>query len=375
MSKKTPEIVLTGGPCAGKTTGLNYISEKLRDRGFRVFLVPEAATMIINPGVPDISDIAKNHPEKYFKVEESMLLLQRALRAEFNRLAGIFESEKRVIIFDRAEMDVKAYMPDFLFEAMLRDLKLDLYDVRDSYDGVIHLVTAANGAEKFYTLGNNKARRETLEEAGAADERTKNVWIGHSHLKIINNSAAGFEAKMKRALQSASRILGIPVPIEIERKFLLGILPDFNILELQNVQKICIEQMYLISSSNEQIRIRKRSQGDSATYYKTVKSKISPAVRYETEETISAKEYIKLRELMIPGSKIIRKYRYCFVYKDQYFEMDAIIEPVRQIPLYLLEIELTEENDKVEIPPFLDVKKEVTADERYSNYALALGQI
>ncbi|MEK7123419.1 MAG: AAA family ATPase [Patescibacteria group bacterium] len=375
MSKKTPEIVLTGGPCAGKTTGLNYISEKLRDRGFRVFLVPEAATMIINPGVPDISDIAKNHPEKYFKVEESMLLLQRALRAEFNRLAGIFESEKRVIIFDRAEMDVKAYMPDFLFEAMLRDLKLDLYDVRDSYDGVIHLVTAANGAEKFYTLGNNKARRETLEEAGAADERTKNVWIGHSHLKIINNSAAGFEAKMKRALQSASRILGIPVPIEIERKFLLGILPDFNILELQNVQKICIEQMYLISSSNEQIRIRKRSQGDSATYYKTVKSKISPAVRYETEETISAKEYIKLRELMIPGSKIIRKYRYCFVYKDQYFEMDASIEPVRQIPLYLLEIELTEENDKLEIPPFLDVKKEVTADERYSNYALALGQI
>lgn len=373
MSKKVPEIVLTGGPCAGKTTGLNYISEKLRDRGFRVFLVPEAATMTINPGVPDISSIATREPEKYFQIEKCMLLLQRALRKERNRLAGIFENEKRVIIFDRAEMDVKAYMPDFLFEAMLRDLRLDLYDVRDSYDGVIHLVTAANGAEQFYTLENNKARRETLEEAKAADELTKNAWIGHSHLKIINNSAAGFEAKMKRTLQAASRILGIPVPIEIERKFLLGILPDFNISELRNVQKIYIEQMYLISSSDEQIRIRKRSQGDSTTYYKTVKSKISPAVRYETEETISAKEYIKLRELTIPGSKIIKKYRHCFVYKDQYFEMDAIIEPARQFPLCLLEIELTEENDKVEIPPFLDVKKEVTDDERYSNYALATG--
>lgn len=372
MSKKVPEIVLTGGPCAGKTTGLNYISEKLRDRGFRVFLVPEAATMIINPGVPDISVIAGNEFEKYFKIEESMLLLQRALRKEFNRLAGIFENEKRVIVFDRGEMDVKAYIPDSFFEAMLRDLKLDLYDVRDSYDGVIHLVTAASGAEQFYTLENNKARRETFEEAKNADERTKNAWIGHSHLKIINNSAADFEAKMKRTLQAASRILGIPVPIEIERKFLLGILPDFSILELRNAQKIYIEQMYLTSLGSEQVRIRKRSQEGSDTYYKTVKSKISPAVRYETEETISAKEYLKLRELIIPGSKIIRKYRYCFVYKDQYFEMDAIIEPVQRFPLCLLEIELTEENDKVEIPPFLDVKKEVTDDDRYSNYALAM---
>lgn len=75
---------------------------------------------------------------------------------------------------------------------------------------------------------------------------------------------------------------------------------------------------------------------------------------------------------MIPGSKIIRKYRYCFVYKDQYFEMDAIIEPVQRFSLCLLEIELTEENDKVEIPSFLDVKKEVTDDDRYSNYALAM---
>lgn len=372
MSKKVPEIVLTGGPCAGKTTGLNYISEKLKDRGFRVFLVPEAATMIINPGVPDISAIAAKEPEKYFKIEESMFLLQRALRKEFNRLAEIFENEKRVIIFDRAEMDVKSYIPEPRFEAMLRDLKLDLRDVRDSYDGVIHLVTAASGAEQFYTLENNKARRETFKEAIAADERTKNAWIGHPHLKIINNSAADFEAKMKRTLQAASRILGIPVPIEIERKFLLGILPDFSISELRNAQKIYIEQMYLTFSGNEQVRIRKRSQNGSDAYYRTVKSKISPAVRYETEEAISAKEYLKLRELIIPGSKIIRKYRYCFVYKDQYFEMDAIIEPVQRFPLYLLEIELTEENDKVEIPPFLDVKKEVTADERYSNYALAM---
>jgi hypothetical protein len=32
------------------------------------------------------------------------------------------------------------------------------------YDGVFHLVTAAIGAEKFYTLANNTARSETPEQ-------------------------------------------------------------------------------------------------------------------------------------------------------------------------------------------------------------------
>ena len=33
------------------------------------------------------------------------------------------------------------------------------------YDLVLHLVTAANGAEKYYTLENNAARSESVELA------------------------------------------------------------------------------------------------------------------------------------------------------------------------------------------------------------------
>ena len=45
------KIVLTGGPCAGKTTALDRLSAYLRERGFRVFTVPEAATMLFSNGV------------------------------------------------------------------------------------------------------------------------------------------------------------------------------------------------------------------------------------------------------------------------------------------------------------------------------------
>jgi hypothetical protein len=50
--------------------------------------------------------------------------------------------------------------------------------IRDS-DMVIHLVTAADGAEEFYTLENNAARTETPQVAKMLDKMTQGVWNGH----------------------------------------------------------------------------------------------------------------------------------------------------------------------------------------------------
>lgn len=43
-------ICLTGGPCAGKTTALSTIQEKLVTQGFKVLMVPEAATLMMKGG-------------------------------------------------------------------------------------------------------------------------------------------------------------------------------------------------------------------------------------------------------------------------------------------------------------------------------------
>jgi len=40
-------IVLTGGPCGGKSTAMAHISDRLASLGFRVYRVPEAATLLI----------------------------------------------------------------------------------------------------------------------------------------------------------------------------------------------------------------------------------------------------------------------------------------------------------------------------------------
>jgi len=50
------------------------------------------------------------------------------------------------------------------------------------YDSIIHLVTAADGAESFYTLENNVARYEDVPTAIKVDQNLQNAWKGHPHL-------------------------------------------------------------------------------------------------------------------------------------------------------------------------------------------------
>ena len=45
------KIVLTGGPCAGKTTALSWIQNNLPKYGYTVLYVPETATELIGGGV------------------------------------------------------------------------------------------------------------------------------------------------------------------------------------------------------------------------------------------------------------------------------------------------------------------------------------
>ncbi|CAN0311784.1 unnamed protein product [Discosporangium mesarthrocarpum] len=45
------KFVMTGGPCAGKTTAMEAVSSHFKEKGFRVFTVPEAATLLFNNGI------------------------------------------------------------------------------------------------------------------------------------------------------------------------------------------------------------------------------------------------------------------------------------------------------------------------------------
>ena len=64
---------------------------------------------------------------------------------------------------------------------MIKTADMSIVSLRDKrYDGVFHLVTAADGAKDFYTLENNKVRRETLAEAIELDKKNSSCMGGTS---------------------------------------------------------------------------------------------------------------------------------------------------------------------------------------------------
>lgn len=68
--------------------------------------------------------------------------------------------EKILIVCDRGVLDSEAFLSELEFQFLMKEIGVNEIELRDNYDAVFHLVSAAKGAEQFYTLENNKARSE-----------------------------------------------------------------------------------------------------------------------------------------------------------------------------------------------------------------------
>lgn len=356
-SYKLWEFVLTGGPCAGKTTALSVIEQVLTAKGYKVMIVPETATELINSGITPW-ELGQN-------VFQDILTNRSLNKEKTTREAARILCKDTVIIYDRGLMDGKAYTELENFIEILSHNLITYTDARDQYDAVFHLVTAAEGAEESYTLANNKARTETPEQARKADLKTRNAWVGHPHLRVIDNSTP-FKEKIDRLIKEVFSVMGLPVPVEIERKYLIK-KPDLAMLETtEGVVKTNILQTYLKTTTpGIERRVRQRGDGSSFSYYYTEKITLSDLSRQETERKITVQEYLSF---LLEGEKKLRKDRYCFVYENQYFELDIYPDWEDEA---ILEIELTEETQEVDIPNWIQVIREVTGDFNYKNVNLA----
>ena len=355
------KIVITGGPCAGKSTAMSWIQNAFTQMGYTVLFVPETATELITGGVAPWT-CGTNC--EFQKCQMSMQIHKEKV---FEQAAKTMDAPKVLLVCDRGALDNKAYMNDLEFAEVLEFLGTNPIDLRDKYDAVFHLVTAAKGAEEFYTTSNNTARTETVAEAAALDDKLIAAWTGHPHLRVIDN-ASNFEDKMKRLIAEITSFLGEPEPLETERKFLIEY-PDMKWLgSIPNCQRVEIIQTYLKADDKEEIRVRQRGMDGHYIYYQTIKRKISSLKRVEIERRLSESEYIRLLMNADTTMRQIRKDRYCLTYENQYFEIDVY-------PFWndkaIVEIELSDENAEIRFPEQIKVIKEVTDDDSYKNAALA----
>lgn len=355
------KIVITGGPCAGKTTAMSWIQSNFTKLGYTVLFVPETATELITGGVAPWT-CGSN-----VEYQKCQMKLQLEKEKIFEQGAISMPVEKVLIVCDRGALDNKAYMTDLDFSCVLEALGCNEVELRDNYDAVFHLVTAAKGSEQFYTTANNAARTETVEQAAALDDKLIAAWTGHPHLRIIDNTT-DFEDKLKRLIAEISSFLGEPEPYEIERKFLIEY-PDVSALEkLPNCQRVEIIQTYLTAPDGGESRVRQRGIDGNYIYFQTTKKKITELKRVEVERRLSKDEYLRLLMDADPACRPIRKTRYCLTFDNQYFEIDVY-------PFWknkaILEIELADESAEIRFPAQIKVIGEVTDDDSYKNASLA----
>lgn len=365
--KEVHWLVLTGGPCSGKTTALSKIARELSLKGYKVYLVDEAATRIINSGI-SLEMTPGVTPVDLYDFQSYIAFNQVVSESTIEDAIQKTNHDRIVVICDRGLIDGAAYIDSERFNQILDELGTTEAEAKSSYDGVIHLVTAANGAEKYYNLSTNKARKETPEEARKLDESTLHAWMNHPRKKVIDNSTS-FKKKMDRVMDAVYFLLGVPIPIDIYKKYLVE-MPDLDKLQNEfNSSKVDIIRTYLLNkdNSNERSIIQRGSFGNFAFYY-TEKRHFNGYDRIEVERMLSAKEYTTLISQADTRLKQISKTRYCFIWNNMYYELDVF-------PFWsdraILKIQPTDKGPKMEIPQFLRVIEDITDNMSYTNYSLA----
>lgn len=194
------KIVLTGGPCAGKTSAIQRIRERFETKGYAVLSVSEAATELIFGGVAPWTCRTSDNYQKWqmkLQIEKEKIFYDAALD---------MPAENILILCDRGIMDNRAYMDEESFWEMFGDMGLDEEMVYKEYDAIFHLDTAAKGVKQYYTLSNNGARKESASEAAALDDRILAAWEKHPYRVIIDNST-DFEGKIGRLIHAIEEFL------------------------------------------------------------------------------------------------------------------------------------------------------------------------
>ena len=359
------KIVLTGGPCAGKTTALVRVIEHFSSLGYKVFTIPEVPTLFTQAGM---NYLTKNQGF-FYEGEKATLEIQMAQEDKFLRMAQ--ECNKPcLIVCDRSAMDISAYMRPDTWQSITRAVGTSTPELRDRYDAVLHLVSAADGAEQYYTTANNAQRYEQMNEEGlriarGLDKKVIKAWTGHPHLRVINNHD-DFDCKMNRVIMEISNVLGLPQPIVEERKYIVELTGELPEDCIQSE----ITQTYLQGEAGAEIRLRKRGWGQKQVYVHTTKKKTSENEELVTERQINLSLYEMMLSLADPQRCTIHKQRNSFIWKGQYFEVDIYQGCLEG--LVILETKGIAEGEPVKFPPFLKVIKDVTGNEEYYNYTLAL---
>ena len=198
--KNIIKIVITGGPCAGKTKSIDFLKQHFENQGRNVFIIPETSTEIMrigfkwwNKSVP--VNVYQNLIFKY-QLEKENIVLDTIINSSIDNV---------VVLFDRGLLDGKAYMDYEDYNKMIKEYNLSYNDLYNRYDIVIYLQSVAIKYPELFSNENNELRKSNLLQAINFDNQVKNIWQYHKNFIEIE-SCISYENKKNIILEKIKRL-------------------------------------------------------------------------------------------------------------------------------------------------------------------------
>ena len=216
----------------------------------------------------------------------------------------------------------------------------------------------------FVEVSPYEQERRIAETRAKVAEMYKAMWI-----PMENRYHEAFRVKEGCDMVITSGAPQPAPPLEIERKWLIR-MPDLVLLREKAERVIAMEQVYLKGGApGVSMRVRKSVEGETVTYHRNEKQRLSDTVRIEREEEVDEQHYKILLGFADPKLRKIEKTRYCVPLEG------GLTAEIDVFPFWddraFCETELPTEDTPVTLPNWLDVVREVTEDKRYTNLALA----
>jgi len=162
--------------------------------------------------------------------------------------------------------------------------------------------------------------------------------------------------------------------VETERKYLIKH-PDLaHLRTLDGCRVLAMRQTYLDRLPDEpqtERRVRTITENGVTSYVYTKKSPRVYLSRFEDEREVSREEYDLLRK---DAYSELLKTRYAFPFAGHVMEID-VYPPEIGGEIFegyaILEVEMSDPDEAVEFPDYLEIVREVTDDRKYHNKTLA----
>lgn len=193
------KILITGGPCAGKTSSINEIKKYYEKKNYNVLIVPETPTALITGGIT---------PKEIGNMNFIKLVInvQMKLQQYYQEKANQINENKVIIIFDGCPIDCLKFISREEFDNLIKEYDLSFEKIINEYDGIIHLESVANRFPEMYSTETNKARGTDEVIAAKREDLLLKVYDKCQN-RIIVHCYEEFDEKVENVINACELIL------------------------------------------------------------------------------------------------------------------------------------------------------------------------